>query len=167
MAPRRALAGLLAAPVLVLTGCGDGSSVADPPVHSPPHSVATSDPPAHETAEHFIRRWAEEDTRIQQTGDTRHFREMSRGCRGCNKLAGLVERIYAAGGFIHTKGWTVERISRTKGTTFDVYVFSAATTYSASKGGRVEHLPSGPAHFQLTLRRPDSWHVSSLVQVAS
>ena len=77
MAPRRALAGLLAAPVLVLAGCGDGSSVADPPVHSPPHSVATSDPPAHETAEHFIRRWAAEDTRMQQTGDTSRFRDMS------------------------------------------------------------------------------------------
>ena len=73
MAPRRALAGLLAAPVLVLAGCGDGSSVADPPVHSPPHSVATSDPPAHETAEHFIRRWAEAEKQMENTGETQAY----------------------------------------------------------------------------------------------
>ena len=71
MAPRRALAGLLAAPALVLGGCGGDSSVADPPVHSAPHSVATSDPPAHETAEHFIRRWAEAEKQMENTGETR------------------------------------------------------------------------------------------------
>ncbi len=58
MALRRTLAGLLAVPGLLLAGCGGDSSVADPPVRSSPTSSATSGPPAHETAEHFIRRWA-------------------------------------------------------------------------------------------------------------
>ena len=66
MALRRTLAGSLAVPALLLpallAGCGDDSSVADPPVQSAPHSTATSDPPAHESAEHFIRRWAEVET---------------------------------------------------------------------------------------------------------
>ncbi len=62
MAVRRTLAGLLIVPAFVvplLAGCGDDSSVADPPVQSAPPSTPTSDPPAHESAQHFIRRWAD------------------------------------------------------------------------------------------------------------
>ncbi len=73
MAVRRTLAALLAAPALllpaVLTGCGDDSSVADPPVASPSPTTTSSDPPARESAEHFIRRWARcGDTQMQNTG---------------------------------------------------------------------------------------------------
>ena len=82
MALRRALAGLLAAPALVLAGCGGDSSVADPPVQSSPTSSPTSDPPAHETAEHFIRRWAEAEKQMENTGKTADYVALSRRCRG-------------------------------------------------------------------------------------
>ena len=66
--------------VLLLAGCGGGDddSVADPPV-----APATSSPtasPQRESPEHFIRRWAAEDTRMQNTGETANFRDMSHGC---------------------------------------------------------------------------------------
>ena len=67
MALRRTLAGLLAVPGLLLAGCGGDSSVADPPVRSSPTSSATSSPPAHESAEHFIRRWATRRSRRWRT----------------------------------------------------------------------------------------------------
>jgi hypothetical protein len=168
MALRRTFAGLLAVPGLLLAGCGGDSSVADPPVRSSPTSSATSSPPAHETAEHFIRRWAAEDTRIQQTGDTKRFREMSQGCRGCIRLANLVDRIYANGGFVRTRGWRVIKIDSAGNQTYELYVRSAPTTYANSNSSPVHHLPSGPAHFQLKVARSeDEWRVTSLVQVSS
>ena len=77
MALRRSLAGLLGVPALLLpallAGCGDDSSVADPPVQSAPHSIATSDPPAHESADHFIHRWAGIEKQMQNTGETEPY----------------------------------------------------------------------------------------------
>jgi hypothetical protein len=172
MALRRTFAALVAAPALVLltsiTGCGGDSSIADPPVRSSPTSSASaSNPPAHETAEHFIRRWVAENTRIQRTGDTARFRVMSRGCRGCMRLADLVDRIYQNGGFIHTRGWRVTNIAPAGDHAFDLYVYSAPTTYVKAAGSPPRHLRSGAAHFQLELAERNSWHVSYLVQVSS
>jgi hypothetical protein len=172
MGVRRSLAGIPAgilgcSVALVLGACGGGDgSVADPPVSSTTSSPTESS--QHESAEHFIRRWAAEDTRIQQTGDTSTFREMSRGCKGCLRLANLVDRIYEAGGFIHTQGWRVRVISHEGMNTYLLKVLASPTTYSESKEGAVHHLPSGPAQFQLQLTSDDpSWRVTSLVQVAS
>src|SRR5262249_24465970 len=118
--------------------------------------------------EEFIRRWAAEDTRIQRTGETKLFREMSRGCRGCLKLANLVDHIYASGGFIHTSGWRVRGVTARGAGSYILSVLATATTYSESKGGALRHLPSGPARFQLRLAKSsDTWRVTSLVQVAS
>ena len=168
MQTRRILLGALAAPVLLLPACGGHDSVAHPPVSSAPTSSDPTGPPKQESPEHFIRRWAAEDTHIQRTGDTSDFRDMSNGCRGCIKLADLVDRIYSACGFIHTAGWKVTKISESEHKTFDLYVNSASTTYAKVEGGPVHHLPSGAAHFQLRLKpNGSSWDVTYLVQVAS
>src|SRR3954447_10747806 len=109
----RIVTGILARALTVplLTACGgSGVSIADPPV-SPTSTSSPTGTPQRETPEHFIRRWAAEDTRIQRTGDTATFREMSDGCKGCLELADLVDQIYGAGGFIHTRGWQVRDIS--------------------------------------------------------
>ena len=112
MALRRALAGLLAAPALVLAGCGGDSSVADPPVQSSPTSSATSDPPAHETAEHFIRRWAEAEKQMENTGKTADYLALSRRCRSCRALADRRCKVSTRhGGFVQ---WGVGGSSRIK-----------------------------------------------------
>jgi hypothetical protein len=169
MVVRRILAGALLAPLLLLSACGgDDTSVADPPVSPTSPSTSTADPPHRESAKAFIRRWAAEDTRIQQTGNTTRFRSMSRGCSGCSKLADLVDRIYKAGGFIRTKGWRVRKIIPSGPRSYDLAVFSTTTTYRESSQGPVQTLPSGPATFQLHLAKAaSSWRVTSLVQVAS
>jgi hypothetical protein len=162
----RFLTGILAAPLL-LSACGGGDDpVADPPVS--PSSTSASTHPPRETPEAFIRRWAAEDTRIQRTGNTHQFREMSQGCRGCTKLANLVDRIYAHGGYIDTNGWRINKIASSRSGLFDLYVFVAPTTYAESKSDPKRHLPGGPAHFQLRIKRSgQSWSVASLVQVAA
>jgi hypothetical protein len=165
----RTLVGALLAPVLLLGACGSGNdSVADPPISNSPSSSSPTKPPRRESPEHFIRRWAIEDTRIQLTGDTRRFRRMSQGCRGCAKFANLVDRIYSHGGYIRTKGWHVRKISPVRSESFDLFVFAAATTYAESANSPPQHLPAGRAQFRLTLRpKGASWNVSSLVQVDS
>jgi hypothetical protein len=164
-----ALACALTGPLLVLSASGGGDdSVADPPISSSPSSSSPTSAPHRETPEHFIRRWAAEDTRIQQTGDTRQFRAMSQGCSGCIKLANLVDRIYSHGGYIRTKGWHIRRIASVGSGSFDLYVLAKATTYTESANGPPHHLPAGPARFRLALRpKGVSWAVTSLVQVAA
>jgi len=172
MAPRRALAGLLAAPVLVLTGCGDGSSVADPPVHSRPHSVATSDPPAHETAEHFIRRFAGVEAAMENSGDTADYIVLAKSCRPCLDLAHQVEGFYKAGGFVHWGGWTIQRISAYPNgggaKAFKVTVNSAPTTYKESASASTKRLHGGPATEVLRLRGSgNSWVVVGRARISS
>lgn len=171
MAPRRALAGLLAAPVLVLAGCGSDSSVADPPVHSAPHSVATSDPPARERPEHFIRRWAEAEKQMENTGQTATYLSMSRQCRSCRQLASDIHRFYGAGGFAHWSGWEILAIksSGSHGGN-DVYVVkvnSGPTAYRESATSPIKHLAGGEARHQLVLKPSgSSWLIIQKAQVA-
>jgi hypothetical protein len=162
----------LAAPLLIsaflLAACGGGTSTADPPVSPPPTSPSPTHPPHRESPEHFIRRWAAEDVRIQHDGETSRFRHMSRGCAACLKLAKLVERIYHNGGYIHTKGWRVLGISRLGGRVFELHVMVSPTTFADSQEGAERHLAGGHAKFRIEVGRQDnSWHVTTLVQVAS
>jgi hypothetical protein len=172
MAPRRALAGLLAAPVLVLTGCGDGSSVADPPVHSPPHSVATSDPPAHETAEHFIRKWAEAEKRMENTGKTTAYVALTRRCAACDQLVRDVKRFYSHGGYIHWNGLTVLSVQRSAKqpdgrVVFRVKTDSTTTKYKESASSAEKTLAGGVTREQVTLvPEATSWLVSSRARLS-
>jgi len=160
MAPRRTIAGLLAAPVLVLTGCGGGSSVADPPVQSSPMSSPTSGPPAHETAEHFIRRWAEAEKQMENTGITKPYLALSKGCRACTTLAHLVSRYYSKGGFIVWGGWRILSIkkypSSRNDVSFAVRSSSAPTRYKSSADAKVQRLAGGRITYVLTLALEDS-----------
>ena len=102
------LAGAFAVPALLfaITGCGGDDSVADPPLSSPPTSSPT-EAPHHESAEHFIRRWAAAERRMQNTGRHCVPSELSHGLQGMRELAiaGAIA-IYAAGGFIRWGGWS-------------------------------------------------------------
>ena len=70
MGRRPTLAGALTAPLLLfaLTACGDTTSVADPPISPPPTSSSATAPPKHETPQHFIRRWAQVEMQMENTG---------------------------------------------------------------------------------------------------
>jgi hypothetical protein len=171
MRVRRTLAALLAAPCL-LSACGGGSSVADPPVSSHPTSSApTIQPPAHESPEHFIRRWAAAEKRMENTGKTGPYLAMSQGCRACQQLAEDIGRFYSNGGYATWGGWRILSISREdpKGTSlvFDVKVDSLPTTYRESADGSIKHLQGGPATHQLTMQPVGrSWRVTQKAQLA-
>ena len=166
----RFLTGILAAPLL-LSACGGGSdSVADPPV-SPSSTSSSTATPQRESARDFVRHWVEEDTRMQNSGDTTAFRAMSMGCRGCDAVADRVDSIYDAGGSVHTEGWSLLRVhesTRSGGTrTFELIVNSAPTTYTPAKGATPKHLAGGREHFQIQVMPANgSWTVGQFVQVS-
>ncbi len=74
-------AALLAAAALVLSGCGDDTPPPAPSSSAAPTSASpTTQPPSPqpESAEEFIRRWAEAGTEMQNSGKTGVFKSLTR-----------------------------------------------------------------------------------------
>lgn len=167
-----ALTLLAAAPLLVLAACsGDDTSIADPPISSAPTSSAPTTT-QRESAEHFIRRWAAEEERMENTGKTRPYLAISHQCRACQQLASDIHRFYSAGGFAKWGGWTILSITEgghaDRGHAFTVRVHSAPTTYKEAADSPVKHLKGGPATHQVTIVwEGGAWHVIQKAQLAT
>ena len=157
MPVRQIRAGALAAPLLLalLSACGGGDhSVADPPV-----STATSSPtqsPQRETPEHFIRRWADAEARMENTGKTAAYARMTSGCLSCRSLIEDVKKFYAAGGFIHWDGLKVLSVKRAgphsgAGIAYEVVTDSTPTRYKESASGSVQTIKGGVTKEQVSL----------------
>jgi hypothetical protein len=166
------LIGLLAGPSL-LSACGGGStSVADPPVSSSPTSSSPTTPPAHESPQHFIRRWAAAEKRMENTGKTGPYLAMSEGCKSCTQLANDVSSFYAAGGYVKWGGWQIVSIrpyskhgSRRE---FAMKARAATTSYKESASGERRTLDGGLATDVLSLRRSgDAWQVADFTKLGS
>jgi hypothetical protein len=172
MLVRRTFAALLATPCLV-SACGGGSSsVADPPVSVSPTSPVTTHPPRHESPEHFIRRWADAEKRMENSGKIDAYLAMSRGCHACSRLADQVRGFYAAGGFVRWGGWRILSItinSRDRqASTYAVHNRSQPTTYRESSSGSVKHLAGGVTTELLSLEPIGShWNLRSKAELAS
>jgi hypothetical protein len=167
--PATRLATRLAAPLLLLAGCGSDNSVADPPPLSPPTSYPTH-APQRESPEHFIRRWAQVERQMENTGHTAVYLSLSTGCRACRVLAHTVAQSYAHGGYIHWGGWHIRSIRvyppRADSVSLEVHSISAPTTYKTASGRRELHLDGGPITYLLTLTpRSGPFHVSAKAQV--
>lgn len=175
---RHRVMGTLSACVLALAlaGCGDDPepNIADPtseaptspsisePVTEPPTS-STPPEPESETAQEFIRRWAEVEQKMQNSGDTAAYRALSDNCIGCDSLAATVEQYYGAGGSITWGGWRITRIRRFDPSQieYQVSVDSAPTRYREVSGGPLKRLTGGPAEWVIELRKEgQSWVVT-------
>ena len=145
MSVRRSAALALAA-ALVLAGCQDEPEPRfepTPSASSSPTDPETSEEPQAQTAEEFIEEWVDLHTEMQNTGETDAFLEASSGCRPCNKFADRIGAIYAAGGFVKTDGWTVDRtqcVGPAQQTRCDADVRSSPTEYRDDATSEVEDL---------------------------
>jgi hypothetical protein len=165
MQTRRILLGALAAPALLLPACGGHDSVADPPVSSAPTSSDPTGPPKQESPEHFIRRWAEAEKKMENTGDAGTYLAMSRGCEPCKKLATQVRGYYSDGGYIRWGGWQILSIKQYPGQPahqFEVRSDSRPTTYRESATTDTKHFKGGSITYVLALsRRQGAWVVTN------
>lgn len=65
-------------------------------------------PPNDIAAARVVRLWAPIFNKATLTGDTARLKEMgSPECVSCRGMAQGIERVYAAGGYTKTKGWSI------------------------------------------------------------
>jgi hypothetical protein len=110
--------------------------------------------------------------RMQNTGETKQYLALSRGCRPCKEVADQVEGYFEAGGFVRTDGWAVEaiRVSQPGGggqVTATVDITSSPTEYAISAGAPPQSLAGGSMVELMTLDpRNLSWMLVDLEQQA-
>lgn len=168
---RRALA-LTAVVPLLLAGCSDDPEpqprMPDPPPSSSPTPTASETVEA-ESAEEFIRRWAQALRDMQATGKTADFRELGPRCESCNAAADRVEQIYAAGGAIEWDGWDILRIAPRgdSSTDFVVVENSAPTRFRESRNAPWQTLEGGRTRHVIELESAeDSWVMARTAELA-
>jgi hypothetical protein len=163
---------------LGLSACsGDASSsAAERPVPATTTSSVPVEPSASaqpESPEEFVRRWVEVDRVMQNSGDTREYRQMSRRCRACAGLASQIEDIYARGGYVMTLGWTILSIKvsppgPTGRVSLRMKIDAAPTEYVEAEGKPVQHLRGGVQEQSVTLSpRGGTWNLEDIEQVAT
>jgi hypothetical protein len=169
---RRILAGLAAVPLVLLAvllgACGSGgSSVADPPVSSAPTTSDATTKPQHETAEHFIQRWADAEQRMEVTGKSSPYIALTDSCEACTSLVRDVRRYYASGGFVHWNGLKVLSVEPTGKHAFRVKTDSTPTHYRESSTGPIHTLDGGVTFESVTLKSVgNSWRVTARARLA-
>ena len=136
-----------------------------------PTPTSSSPAPQPESAEDFIRRWVEADIRMQNTGDSSDFLQLSMNCAPCTRFADLITGFYDAGGYVKTAGWRVVSIDDLQGSgrtrLLLVHVDGRSTTYKESSDGPTKHLPGERTQYQFTLRATGpSWVVRAFIEVA-
>jgi len=166
----------LAVPLVLLVSCTNDDP--DPilaPSASPtptsdepsPTETASEDP---ESPEEFIERWNDLSTEMQNTGETDAYLELSSRCDACVAVAERVDSYFAAGGFVKTKGWTlngVERSGPASRPTMTLDVTSSPTSYREATGSRLKRFDGGAYTYELSLATDDNeWAVTSLVEVS-
>ncbi|WP_110241001.1 hypothetical protein [Nocardioides gilvus] len=155
MGPRTSFA-LLLGSAMLLTGCGGDEPE---PKLAPEPSATPSVVAKEETAEEFIRRWAELEREMQNTGETEEYRAITKGCESCGRLADRVEKIYAGGGFVNTKGGTVDRVEALDATQHLVWMNNAPTTYRDSKDAPEKGYPGNDAKYVVTVKVTADGHI--------
>lgn len=163
---RRALALSLVTPLL-LAGCSDGGEPEADPTPKMPETSSTTPSPSEtveeESPEEFIRRWVEAGDRMQVTGDTAAYKEMSPNCKPCLGFVKNVDAVYEAGGSAEFAGTEITRIRKhaPNPPTFDVRQEVPETVIRRSSDAPPQTLPAGSTEIRVILKRAgESWKVT-------
>jgi len=163
-------------PLLLTSGCRDDP--VEPEPLGTPTTSATPAPtrdatPQVETPEHVVRHFVRAQNEVQRSGATELFRRLTFKCVACDGFADQIEQIYADGGYVHTKGATIEflRVSTESdyaSRVFTIGLKSAPTSYVEEAGGEVQHLIGGLTRNRIELvRKSGSWKVHDFAEYAS
>jgi hypothetical protein len=173
---RLALAGPLAAAVLMAaSGCTDDLSAAPSPPgstgsvtsSSPSQSETTSTKPQGPVA--FVRAWVAAENAAINSGDVTSLVSFEApSCFNCKQLLKPITRIYGAGGFIHTMGWRMVRPVVSDAGHQQVLVTmlirGSAETVKRSENSEIERHHADRYGFSITLTpRAHSWIIAEIL----
>lgn len=178
---RRTLTLALVLTGLFLVGCSEDDPPPALPTPSPAPTVgafAESDDteptaePEPETAKEFIRRWPVVETAMLNTGDSSGYRAISTDCSECQGIADRVDAIYDNGGYIKTRGWTVEDTKRQGPASNEelqlvVRTFAQPTRYQEKAGGPKKRYAGGPITYRVAIKRTtEGWQLASVTELS-
>jgi len=155
MAVRRSRALIFVVLTLLLTGCSGGS--AEP---APTARLAAGDREqdlgqvAEEggtPAEELIRRWAEVEKDMLNTGETEEYAALTGPCTPCGRLAAQVRGLYEAGGYVSTDGMDIGEIRSVSDDAYEVEVTTGPSIEQRSAGAKPRRVPGGRRTYRLTL----------------
>jgi hypothetical protein len=82
------------------------------PTDSPPPLPDAAKGTSEASAKTFVRHYFASLNHAMNSGDTRYFRTLgTNDCQSCDAIAGNIEKVYAAGGYISSDGWEVQSIA--------------------------------------------------------
>lgn len=158
------LATLLLIGALLLTGCS--TEEPEPKIAEAP-SVAST-PEKKETAEEFIRRWAEVERDMQNSGETADYRGITSGCEPCTSLADDMDDVYGAKGWVRTDGMSIAHVEKQPNRTFKVVADISPTTYLTAEDGTEGSFTGGSVIYLVTLHRVSGeWQLVNLMKQPS
>ena len=166
---RSAVALALSAVVLGgMAACGQDDP--EPKVENRPTGTETSPAAVEETPEEFIRRWFEVSKKMQNTGDTSEYLELSEKCGPCREIAEDVSSFYEAGGWIKFQGNELGEISlyeQTEGR-YLVPVQVRPTKFQTDGAAAPQNLPGGALKYIVSLEpEGQGWQVVGFHEMAA
>ena len=149
-----------------LTACGGDESSDSVTLPSDPTSLPSVKEPTAESAQHFIRRWAAAEARMQDSGKTAAYLALSQDCAECRDLAETIHGYYAAGGYVRTHPWRIDAIDTpptSRGVVLHVvHGHAPPATIEESSTKAVEHIPGRTISYLIgVLKKGDSYTVTS------
>ncbi len=120
-------------------------------------------------AQEFASYWVDTLNKATVTGKTAQLKAISaKGCSRCNDFLQQLNKMYAAGGHVETKGWAVQTMVPEAGLPKNVAAVKVAvkvapqTVYRTSKS-QAEKLKGGEMTFRLVMGRQDNhWIVQNI-----
>jgi hypothetical protein len=161
MSVRRTAAALLTA-ALLLAGCSDDPEPRFEPTETPtPTETPSAAEPQAQSPEEFIREWVALDRDMQRTGETEAYLAVSDSCGTCRDFAKRVEKVYAAGGSIDTRGWTVRQLTQKRPGLFSLEVTTSETSVTPSADAAPEVYQRTSTSYEIEIDQSDAgWIVT-------
>ena len=176
---RRWAATLVVVPLLV-AGCSDDPEPKFEPASSPSpteSNSAAAEPKAWEVrseagAVAFAKHWIDVFNEAGQSGHTSDLERLSAPqCKSCSNYVDMIDNLYAGGGRLETRGWTVVAAVPSDGvpvqrSRISMRVRQAPQKLHDGSSGKVESFPGGSATFSAQLVwLSRGWSMSELVIV--
>lgn len=162
-APLLSLAVALGIALGGLSGCAQEEP--EPKFAEQPPSADPTPEEKKETAKEFIRRWAEAERDMQNSGEAAEYRSITKACSPCQELADDMEEVYARGGWVRTEGMSITKIEPVSKNTYRAQAILAPTEYVTAQGQPEGRFDGGQRSYVITLRKKaDGWQLATLLK---